>query len=410
MATNGIVIVGGGLAGATAAEELRERGFEGPIHLYAAEPHNPYIRPPLSKEYFTGKDARDSVFVHPERWYTDAGIVVTTGERVTALGDHRVTLASGREVPFDRLLLATGATPRRLDVPGADAPGIHRLRTIEDSETLRDELAAGGRQVVVVGSGWIGLEIAAAARGYGNTVTVVSPARIPLAGPLGDELGTMFRELHEQNGVTFRLETNVLGFEQRDGRVSGVETDGGTIPADVVVIGIGAAPDTALAEAAGLTIAEPQNGGGILVDQHLATSAQDVFAAGDVANAFHSVIGQHMRNEHWATAIASGKVAGASLAGADASLDDIPYFYTDQYDLGMEYSGYPPLTRGAEVVYRGDRSGREFIAFWMRGDRVVAGMNVNVWDVNEDVQRLIRAGGPVDRARLVDESVALTEV
>ncbi len=410
MATNGIVIVGGGLAGATAAEELRERGYDGAIHLFGAEPHNPYIRPPLSKDYFTGKDGRDSVFVHPENWYRENEIVVTTGERVQSLGDHVVTLSGGRVVPFDRLLLATGATPRRLDVPGADAPGIHSLRTIEDSESLRDELAEGGRRVVFVGSGWIGLELAAAARGYDNEVTVVGPEKIPLAGPLGDELGTMFRELHEQNGVTFRLETKVLGFARDDGRVSGVEPAAGSIPADVVVVGIGAAPDTALAEAAGITLAGPEQGGGILVDEHLATSAPDVFAAGDVANAFHPVVGLHMRNEHWANAIASGKVAGASLAGADATFDDIPYFYTDQYDLGMEYSGYPPLTKDAEVVYRGDRAKREFIAFWMHGDRVVAGMNVNVWDVNEDVQKLIRAGGPVDRARLVDESVALTEV
>ncbi len=420
MATNGIVIVGGGLAGATAAEELRERGYQGPVHLFAAEPHNPYIRPPLSKDYFAGKEGLDSVFVHPESWYGEHKIDLSTGERVTAIGDHVVTLADGRDIPFDRLLLATGATPRRLDVPGSDAPGIHHLRTIEDSEALRAELAEGGRQVVFVGSGWIGLELAAAARAYGNEVTVVGPEKIPLAGPLGDELGTMFRELHEEHGVTFRLETNVLGFAQSDGRVSGVlvsgveadgvETDGDTIPADVVVVGIGAAPDTALAEAAGIAVAEPRDGGGILVDEHLATSAQDVFAAGDVANAFHPVVGQHMRNEHWANAIASGKVAGASLAGADATFDDIPYFYTDQYDLGMEYSGYPPLTKGAEIVYRGDRAKREFIAVWMQGDRVVAGMNVNVWDVNEDVQKLIRSGGGVSRDRLVDESIALSAV
>ncbi len=412
MATNGIVIVGGGLAGATAAEELRERGYDGPVRLFAAEPHNPYIRPPLSKDYFAGKEGRDSVFVHPGSWYGEHEIDLSTGERVTAVGDHVVTLASGRDVPFDRLLLATGAMPRRLEVPGSDAAGIHSLRTIEDSDALRSELEKGGRRVVFVGSGWIGLELAAAARGYGNEVTVVGPEKIPLAGPLGDELGTMFRELHEEHGVTFRLETNVLGFAQTDGRVSGVEVSGGegTIPADVVVVGIGAAPDTALAEAARIEVAEPRDGGGILVDEHLATSARDVFAAGDVANAYHPVVGQHMRNEHWANAIASGKVAGASLAGADATFDDIPYFYTDQYDLGMEYSGYPPLTKGADIVYRGDRAKREFIAFWMQDDRVVAGMNVNVWDVNEDVQNLIRSGGGVSRDRLVDESIALTAV
>jgi 3-phenylpropionate/trans-cinnamate dioxygenase ferredoxin reductase subunit len=261
-----------------------------------------------------------------------------------------------------------------------------------------------------VGAGWIGLELAAAARAYGNAVTVVAPSSIPLASAIGPELGTVFRELHEQNGVTFRLETTVLSFEQADGQVTAVVTDGGTIPADLVIVGIGAAPDVTLAEQAGIDIAADDHGGGILTDQHLATSAQDVFAAGDVANAYHPVIGQRMRNEHWANAIAGGKVAAASLAGADASLDDIPYFYTDQYDLGMEYSGYPPLARDAEVVFRGDRPGREFIAFWLAGDRVVAGMNVNVWDVNEDVQRLIRSEKAVDRARLTDASIPLSEV
>ncbi len=405
MATTRYVIVGGGLAAATAAEELRERDADGDIHLFAGEPHNPYIRPPLSKELMLGKDSRDSVFVHPLTWYREKNIVVATGERVTRLGDHVVTLTGGREVRFDRLLLATGSTPRRLDVPGNGAPGIHTLRTIDDSEALKAELDGGGRRVVVIGAGWIGLELAAAARSYGNEVTVAAPGRVPLASALGDELGTMFRELHEQNGVTFRLETSVLSFEQGDGRVTAVVTDGGTTPADLVIVGVGAAPDVALAEAAGITVDN-----GILVDEHLATSAPDVFAAGDVANAYHPVIRQRMRNEHWANAIAGGKVAAASLAGADASLDDIPYFYTDQFDLGMEYSGYPPLTRDAEVVYRGDRAAREFIAFWMQGDRVVAGMNVNVWDVNEDVQNLIRAEKPVDRTRLNDASIPLTEV
>lgn len=396
------VIVGGGLAAATAAEHLVGQGE---IHLFAAESHNPYIRPPLSKDYLLGKEGRESVFVQPEQWYRDNGVVVATGQRVSALGDHVVTLESGREVPFDRLLLATGAQPRRLDVPGGGADGIHYLRTLEDSEGLKREFEGGGRRVVFVGSGWIGLELAAAARGYGNAVTVVAPEKVPLGGPLGDELGTMFRELHEQNGVAFHMQTATTGFEQTDGAVTGVLTDGGTIPADLVVVGIGAAPDTALAEAAGLEVDN-----GILVDEHLATSAPDVFAAGDVANAYHPVIRQRMRNEHWANAIAGGKVAAASMAGGDAVLDDIPYFYTDQFDLGMEYSGYPPLTRDARIVYRGDRAGREFIAFWLNGSRVVAGMNVNVWDVNEQVQRLIREDRDVDTAKLTDPAVDLADL
>jgi 3-phenylpropionate/trans-cinnamate dioxygenase ferredoxin reductase subunit len=408
MAPTRFVNVGGGLAAATAAEELRKRDAGAGIHLFAAESHNPYIRPPLSKEFMLGKDGRDSVFVHPKQWYRDNDIVLGTGERVASLGDHTLTLEGGREVPFDRVLLATGAQPRRLDLPGADAEGIHYLRTLDDSEALMAAIGGGGKQVVVVGSGWIGLELAAAARGYGNAVTVVTPAAVPLAGPLGEELGTMFRELHEQNGVAFRLETQTTGFSADAGRVTGVETSGGHIPADVVIVGIGAAPDSALAEAAGL-----ETGDGILTDEHLQTSAPDVFAAGDVANPYHPVSRQRIRNEHWANAIAGGKVAAASMTGvtgADAVLDDIPYFYTDQFDLGMEYSGYGPLANGAEVVYRGDRPGRELIAFWLNGGRVVAGMNVNVWDVNDDVQALIRSEKKVDPARLADPAIPLAEV
>ncbi|MBX3195420.1 MAG: FAD-dependent oxidoreductase [Microbacteriaceae bacterium] len=404
------VIVGGGLAAATAAEALREGGYGGPLQLFAAEPHPPYIRPPLSKDYLLGKEGREGALVHPAEWWAEHDIEVRTGTEVEALGDHEVTLASGETVPFGRALLATGATARRLRIPGSDAAGIHTLRTIEDSEALRAELERGDRDVVFVGAGWIGLELAAAARGYGNRVTVVAPEAVPLGAALGDELGGVFRELHESNGVVFRLETKVTGFEVADGRVTGVVTDAGTVPADVVVVGIGAAPDTRLAEAAGLEVAEPREGGGILVDEHLATSAPDVFAAGDVANAFHPVIGQRMRNEHWATAIASGKVAAASMRGEDAVLDEIPYFYTDQYDLGMEYSGYPPLTRDARVVYRGDTAAREFVAFWLNGARVVAGMNVNVWDVNEQVQRLIREDRDVDIAKLTDPGVDLSEI
>jgi NADPH-dependent 2,4-dienoyl-CoA reductase/sulfur reductase-like enzyme len=405
MAPTRYVIVGGGLAAATAAERIRELDADGTIHLFAGEAHNPYIRPPLSKELMLGKDGRDSVFVHPGEWYREHDVVLATRERVSRLGDHLVELDGGREVPFDRLLLATGATPRELGVDGEDAAGIRSLRTLEDSENLKALLETGGRRVAVIGAGWIGLELAAAARTYGNHVTVIAPGSVPLGRALGAELGGVFRELHEQNGVVFRMETKVTGFTADDRHVTGVETTEGRIPADLVIVGAGAIPDTALAAAAGLDIDN-----GILVDQHMATSAADVFAAGDVANAYHPVIRQRMRNEHWANAIAGGKVAGASMAGSESSLDDIPYFYTDQYDLGMEYSGYPPLTQDAEVVYRGDRPGREFIAFWLAGDRVVAGMNVNVWDVNEDVQKLIRRDAPVDRARLADPAIPLTEV
>lgn len=409
--TDRIVIVGGGLAAATAATELRKRGFAGSIRLLAAEPHAPYIRPPLSKGYLQGSEERSAAFVHPDDWYGENDVHLTTSARVASIdrSERTVALADGEVVPYDRLLLATGAEPRRLSIPGADARGIHYLRTLENSEELRDALAAGSKRVAIVGAGWIGLEIAAAARGYGNDVVVIGREKIPLEGPLGDELGMVFQKLHESHGVRFELDTATSGFRASDGNVVGVIIDDGTGPrtvdADLVVVGVGAIPSTELAAAAGLTVDN-----GIQVDASLRSSDEHIFAAGDVANAWHPVLGAYLRNEHWATAKASGKVAAASMAGDEAQLDAIPYFYTDQFELGMEYSGYGPLTRGARVVYRGDPASLEFIAFWVADGRVVAGMNVNIWDVNDQVQELIRSARPVDLERLADPSVALAEV
>ena len=417
--TDRIVIVGGGLAAATAATELRRRGFGGSIRLLAGEPHPPYIRPPLSKGYLTGSEELSAAFVHPDEWYGEHDVQLSTSTRVERVdrAASTVILSDGEAVGYDRLLLATGAEPRRLSIPGSDARGIHYLRTVENSQELRAELAAGSKRVAIVGAGWIGLEIAAAARGYGNDVVVIGRERIPLEGPLGDELGAVFQRLHESHGVRFELGTATSGFRVEEGRVTGVQLadpdggDGGpvadprTVDANLVVVGIGAIPSTELAAAAGLTIDN-----GIRVDAALRTSDDRIFAAGDVANAWHPVLGAYLRNEHWATAKAGGKVAAASLMGESAQLDAIPYFYTDQFELGMEYSGYGPLARGAEVVYRGDPASLEFIAFWVADGRVVAGMNVNVWDVNDQVQHLIASRRTVDLARLADPSIALGEV
>ncbi|MEP6842677.1 MAG: FAD-dependent oxidoreductase [Pseudolysinimonas sp.] len=405
--TDRIVIVGGGLAAATAATELRKRGFDGSIRLLAGEPHAPYIRPPLSKEYLKGDEERSKAFVHPDEWYGENDVELTTSARVESIdrAARTVTLADGEVVAYDRLLLATGAEPRRLSIPGSDADGIHYLRTIESSEELRDALAAGSKRVAIVGAGWIGLEIAAAARGYGNDVVVIGREKIPLDGPLGDELGMVFQRLHESHGVHFELDTGTSGFRVVDGQVTGVVTDNGVVDADLVVVGVGAIPSTELAAAAGLTVDN-----GIQVDASLRSSDERIFAAGDVANVWNAVLNAYLRNEHWETARATGKVAAASLAGEKAELDAIPYFYTDQFELGMEYSGYGPLTRGAQVVYRGDPAALEFIAFWLADGRVVAGMNVNIWDVNKDVQELIWSRREVDVTRLADPSVALSEV
>lgn len=402
------VIVGGGLAGASAAEELRKQGFDGSIRLIAGEEHEPYIRPPLSKGYLSGSDGLDAVYVHPKQWYADNRIEVVTGTRVTAIdrAAHAVTLSTGDTLGYDKLLLATGSAPRVLSIDGSDLGGVHYLRTIDDSEALQTELRAGDKHLVLIGSGWIGMEVAATARIFGNEVTILERDAIPLANALGDELGTMFAELHREKGVVLRASVAVAKIVGSDGRVTGVELDGGeVVPADVVLIGIGAVPNVSLAQEAGLEV-----DGGVLTDASLATSDPDIFAAGDIASAMHPVLKQRLRSEHWANALNEGAAAARSMLGQDVSFDDIPYFYTDQFDLGMEYSGYGPLTRGATVVYRGNRAGREFIAFWLADGKVVAGMNVNVWDVNEQVQRIIRSGAQIDPARLADESVPLEEL
>lgn len=400
-----VVIAGAGLAGATVATELRERGFDGRILLFGAETHHPYIRPPLSKEFLKGEAERSAGDVHPEGWYAENAVEFMP-ETVASSFDpaaHELFLDGGARITFDSLVLATGASPRRLTVPGAGHGAVFTLRTVEDSEWLRSALAVGGRRVVVVGSGWLGLEVAAAARGYGNEVTVVGSSAVPLSSAVGAELGRVFERLHTDNGVSFRHATSVVAIDGADDGPREVVTGAGErIPADLVVVGVGAAPNTAIAERSGLSLDN-----GVPVDQGMRTAAEDVYAAGDLANTFLPAIGRHLRNEHWANAIAGGTVATHSILGETASYDDIPYFYSDQYDLGMEYSGYGPLAADARVVYRGDVEQREFVAFWLRNDRVVAGMNVNVWDVNEQVQRLIRSGERVDVARLTDESVDL---
>ncbi|GAA4350404.1 hypothetical protein GCM10023087_16980 [Microbacterium rhizosphaerae] len=299
------------------------------------------------------------------------------------------------------MLLATGASPRRLPIAGANLPGVMTLRRLDDSNALAEQLRGGGKRLVLIGSGWIGLEVAASARELGNEVTVLERDPVPLSAALGTELGEIFGRMHREHGVDLRMSVNVERVVG-EARADGVVVDGETVPADLVLVGVGAVPNTGLAEAAGL---EVQNG--ILVGSNLRTSAPDVFAAGDVANAYHPVIQQHLRSEHWANALNAGPVAARSMLGQNAVFDHIPYFYTDQYDLGMELSGYPPLMSQAQLVIRGDLDTREFIAFWVDDERVVGGMNVNVWDVNETVQELIRSGKRVDAAALVDPSVPL---
>jgi 3-phenylpropionate/trans-cinnamate dioxygenase ferredoxin reductase component len=397
--TDTFVIVGAGLAGAKAAEALRAQGFDGRLILLGGEHHAPYERPPLSKDYLNGKIPREKVFAHAHRWYADHDVELRSGQFVTGLdrAARGVGLADGSVVSYDKLLLTTGASPRELRLPGAEARGVHYLRTLDDSEVLRATLATVSR-LVVIGAGWIGLEVAAAGRLAGVEVTVVETAELPLLRVLGPEVAQVFADLHRERGVEFRFNASLAEIVTDDGHATGVRLDDGTtIAADAVLVAVGATPNIALAEAAGLRVDN-----GIIVDAALRTSDPNIFAAGDVANAFHPLFDRHVRVEHWANARQQPKAAATSMLGNDASYDELPYFYTDQYDLGMEYVGFVEPGVYDRVVFRGDLAGREFIAFWLSGDRVVAGMNVNVWDVGEPIKALIRSRAAIQPGRLAD--------
>jgi len=384
------VIVGGGLAGAKAAEALREEGFGGRVVLIGEENVAPYERPPLSKDYLRGEAGRDAIWAQEEGWYESHDVELRTGTHAAELapGSSEVVLDGGERIAFDRLLLATGSVAKRLPIPGADLDGVRLLRTVGDSDALREALAPGVR-VVVIGAGWIGCEVAASARQRGAEVTMVAPEDVPLERVLGPEVGAVYREVHASHGIELVLGTGVEAIEG-NGRVTGVRTSGGrTLPADLVVVGVGAAPRTELAEAAGLDVQD-----GVLTDDRLRTTAPNVFAAGDIARAQHPLFGETVRVEHWGTALEQGPAAARNMLGRDVAYDRVPYFFSDQYEVGMEYAGH--ALSYDRVVFRGDPSTFEFMAFWMRGDRVAAGINVNVWDVNEQIQALVRSGATVD--------------
>ncbi|MFJ2646741.1 NAD(P)/FAD-dependent oxidoreductase [Streptomyces sp. NPDC087420] len=415
------VIVGGGLAAAKAAETLRAEGFTGRVILIGDERDHPYERPPLSKGYLIGKDERDSVFVHEPAWYARSQVELHLGQTVTSIdrSTRCVHLGDGTSVHYDKLLLATGSEPRRLDVPGTDLAGVHHLRRLAHSDRLRQVLSALGRDnghLVIAGAGWIGLEVAAAARGYGAEVTVVESAATPLHQVIGPELGQLFTDLHREHGVRFHFGVRLTEIVGQDGMVLAARTDDGEEhPAHDVLAAIGAAPRVSLAEAAGLTLADRATGGGIAVDASLRTSDPDIFAAGDVAAFPLSGWGEglpvdRVRVEHWANALNGGPAAARAMLGQDVTYDRIPYFFSDQYDLGLEYSGWAPPGSYDQVVVRGDAGKREFIAFWTKDGRVLAGMNVNVWDVTEDIQRLIRSGARLDPEALADPSVPLASL
>jgi 3-phenylpropionate/trans-cinnamate dioxygenase ferredoxin reductase subunit len=405
MAEPGVVVVGAGLTAAHVAETLREKGYGEPITLVGDEPDRPYERPGLSKGYLQGNDSAESLYVHEAGWYGEHGVETRFGEAATGIDvvARRVTLGSGEALAYRHLVLATGATPRLLPLAGIDLPGVHTLRRRPDSDAIHAAFKPGAR-IVVLGGGWIGLEVAAAAKQAGCDVTVLEAAPLPLQRVLGDRLAAHFADLHRSNGVDLRTNARVQGIAGDHGTLVGVETADGVLPADLVVVGVGVQPNVGLLTDRPFLSDAP--GGGFAVDERLRTFAPNILAAGDVANAFNTALGHPLRVEHWDNAIRQGKLAAASILDLPDRYDWQPYFYTDQFDLGMEYVGN--ADPGDDVTIRGDLGSGEFVAFWQRDGVVTAAMNVNVWDVNDDLRAVV--GHRVTPERLADPDVALTDL
>ena len=400
------VIIGGGLGGAKAAEALRDKGFDGKLILLADEEYLPYERPPLSKDFLAGKKSLGDFTVHDSEWYRKNKIELRTSTEAVAIDPaaHTVTLSDDTSVRYDKLLLATGSRPRWLTIPGADSTGVHYLRKYDDASNL-DTALKEGSSLAIVGAGWIGLEVAASARQRGVDVTVVETAKVPLSAAVGDEVGKVFAQLHRDHGVDLRLETEVKEITTEDDKATGLKLgDGSTVTVDRVLIAVGAQPNIELAERAGLPTAD----GGVLVDASLCSGNPDIYAVGDIAAAEHPLFEERIRTEHWANALKQPDVAVAGMLGEPGEYQELPYFFTDQYDLGMEYAGYAPSYQ--RVVFRGDKAAREFVAFWLDTDnRVLAGMQVNIWDALDDIKSLIRKKAPVDPDQLADPEVPLSD-
>jgi 3-phenylpropionate/trans-cinnamate dioxygenase ferredoxin reductase subunit len=398
-----LVVVGASLAGAKAAEAARTAGYAGRIVLIGEEVGVPYERPPLSKAVLRGEAELDVTHVHPDGFYAAHDLELVT-DHVSAVDPQarHVVLDGGDLVAFDTLVLATGAEPRRLRVPGAHLAGVHLLRTADDAVGLRDAIRAATR-VAVIGAGWIGSEVAASARGMGADVVLIDPASVPLHRVLGAEVGGLFRSLHAEHGVTLRMSAAVSELRGVDSVEAVVLDDGRVEAADVVVVGVGVSPRVDVADGTGV-----RTDNGVVVDEHLETNVAGIFAAGDVANAWHPHYQRHLRVEHWANALNQGLAAGRNAAGHRESYTRLPYFFSDQYDLGLEYVGHG--SSDDAVTIRGDRDSRQLIAFWHRDGIVTAAMNVNTWDVVDDLKAIIETRCPIDPAVLTDLDVPVAEL
>jgi len=395
-----MVIVGAGHAAGQAAASLRQEGYEGEIVIIGDEPYVPYQRPPLSKQYLAGEQGLDRVYLRPEKFYQDKAITVRTGERVTAVDPdaHSVTLAGGETLVYDKLLLATGGRPRRLAIDGSELAGIHYLRTIEDVDAIRAEMRPG-RRLVIVGGGYIGLEVAAVGIEAGLEVHVLEMEERILKRVTTEDMSAYYHQLHESRGVRLHVDTRVTGFDgDAEGRVTAVRYDGGEIPADVVIVGIGIIPNTELAEAAGIACDN-----GILVDDHCRTSAADVFAAGDCTNHPNALLDRRLRLESVPNAMDQARTAAANMLGGDKSYAAVPWFWSDQYDLKLQMVGFS--ADGDTQVLRGDKAANAFAVFYLKDGVLVAADAVNSPKEFMICRQLV--GRPVDADALADPDVDL---
>ncbi|WP_308493426.1 NAD(P)/FAD-dependent oxidoreductase [Microbacterium terrisoli] len=400
-----MVIVGAGLAGTGAAATLRKEGYTGRVVLISSDAAQPYDHVPLSKNHLRDEPGYHRLFLHDPAFYREQRIDLRLDTTVTAIdaAAHRIRTDGGGGVAYDKLLLATGSHNRPLELPGSDLDGIFSLRTLGEADRLKAALARA-RRLVVVGAGFVGCEVAASARQLGVDVTLVGSRELPMLHVLGPVGAAYYRDVHQAHGVHLCMPATASEFRGTDGRVRWVVlSDGTELPADVVVVGVGALPDVQLAEAAGIPVDD-----GILTDDTLATGVADVYAAGDVAAVPYRALGRRLRVEHFATALSQGPVAGRNMLGGNVPYGAVPFFFSDQYDVWMEYTGHN--TGDTDTVIRGDVADGRFVVFWLRGSQLVAAMNINIRGVPDIVTPLIAEGIPVDRAALVDPKTDLAYV
>ena len=394
-------IVGASLTGASAALTLRDEGFDGRVVLIGAEPELPYERPPLSKAYLRGEQPFEKALVRPESKYRELQIDLRLGRAAIRLDPaaREIELDGGERVSYDAVLIATGGRNRRPPIPGLELPGVYDLRTRQDADRLRAELAPG-RKAVVVGLGFIGSEVAASLRASGVEVTAIEPAKAPLVRVLGEQVGAVIAALHADHGVRTIFGDTVVRFDGEQ-RVERVVTKGGErIDCDFAVVGIGIEPNTGIVSGTPIRIDN-----GIVVDEFCRTNVPGVFAAGDAANHFHPTFGRHLRVEHWQNALKQGAAAARSMLGKGQPYDEVHWFWSDQYDVNLQYAGFH-ATWDALVV-RGSLEQHDGIAFYMNDGRVDAAVALNRGKDIRKVMPLIRQRRAVDVQSLGDPAVDL---